>query len=55
MALERNSEEGWIGGVCAGLAGTSGLPVVLVRAAFVLVPGALLVYPVLWALLPDKD
>lgn len=55
MALSRNAENGWIGGVCAGLAETSGLPVLLLRAAFVLVPGALFVYPVLWVLLPDKS
>lgn len=55
MALTRNSEEGWIGGVCAGLAPTSGLSVWLLRAAFVLIPGALFVYPVLWILLPDES
>jgi phage shock protein PspC (stress-responsive transcriptional regulator) len=55
VALGRNSDEGWLGGVCAGLADTTGLPVLLLRLAFVLVPGALVAYPVLWLVLPDDS
>ncbi|MDP8928251.1 MAG: PspC domain-containing protein [Actinomycetota bacterium] len=55
MALKRNSKEGWVAGVCAGLAPTSGLPVMLLRAAFVLIPGAWFVYVALWILMPDED
>jgi phage shock protein PspC (stress-responsive transcriptional regulator) len=49
------AREGWIGGVCAGLAAASGLEVALVRLAFVLaVPSGIggTVYLVLWVLTP---
>ncbi len=55
MALHRNSEQGWIAGVCAGLAPSSGLPVMLLRIAFILVPVGLPIYLLLWILLPDES
>jgi phage shock protein C len=56
--LHRNAHRAWIGGVCAGLAESMGLPVLLVRVAaflllFVSFGIELLVYVALWLLLPN--
>ena len=52
------SEDGWIGGVCGGLADYFGLDPALVRLLFVasiLLPGPqLLIYVILWFVMPDS-
>ena len=53
--MKRNSDAGWIAGVAAGLAPDSVLAAMLLRAAFVFVPGAFVLYFVLWAVLPDES
>ena len=59
MALSRPREGRMIAGVCAGLAHRFGLSVGLVRLLFVLsliLPGSqVLVYAVLWLLMPNED
>lgn len=51
------SEDRWIGGVCGGLADDFGLDPALVRVLFVaslLLPGPqLLIYVILWFVMPD--
>ena len=51
------SEDRWIGGVCGGLADDFGLDTALVRVLFVaslLLPGPqLLIYVILWFVMPD--
>lgn len=51
------SEDRWIGGVCGGLADHFGLDPALVRVLFVvslLLPGPqLLIYAILWFVMPD--
>lgn len=52
------SEDRWIGGVCGGLADYFGLDPALVRLLFVasiLLPGPqLLIYVILWFVMPDS-
>ncbi|MBB1020051.1 PspC domain-containing protein [Dietzia sp. E1] len=52
------SEDRWIGGVCGGLADYFGLGPALVRVLFVaslLLPGPqLLIYVILWFVMPDS-
>jgi len=59
MALSRPYEGRMIAGVCAGLAHRFGLSVGLVRLLFVLsvvLPGSqVLVYALLWLLMPNED
>lgn len=60
QGLVRSSSAGIIGGVCAGLGRRLGLTPWVARLLFVLVlmvlPGSqLLVYPVLWLLMPADD
>ncbi|ABS01623.1 phage shock protein PspC (stress-responsive transcriptional regulator) [Kineococcus radiotolerans] len=60
QGLVRPREGRLVGGVCAGLARRFGLDPWAVRALFVatlvLVPGSqLLVYPLLWVLVPGDD
>lgn len=56
MALVRNSRDRMIGGVCSGIAGRFDLDPTLVRLLFVVsfaLPGSgLVVYLLMWALLP---
>ncbi|HEU0102626.1 MAG TPA: PspC domain-containing protein [Mycobacteriales bacterium] len=57
--LFRSSDDRVLGGVCAGLGRRLGLTAWTARVLFVLVlllvPGSqLLVYPVLWVLMPDE-
>lgn len=51
------SEDRWIGGVCGGVADYFGLDVTLVRVLFVasmLLPGPqVLIYVILWFVMPD--
>lgn len=58
MNLTR-SRNGMIGGVCAGIARAVNVDVTIVRVAFILVSlfagGGLLVYLVLWAVIPRED
>lgn len=58
--LHRPREERILGGVCAGLGRRFGLTPWVARLLFVLllmvVPGSqILIYPVLWILMPDED
>ena len=60
QGLVRSSDRAVIGGVCAGVGRRLGLTPWVTRALFVLtlfaVPGSqLLVYPVLWLLMPSDD
>lgn len=60
QGLVRSSSDGILGGVCAGLGRRVGLTPWVARLLFVLVlmilPGSqLLVYPVLWILMPADD
>lgn len=55
----RRSEDGWIGGVCAGLATRLGLDPLVIRALFAVLSLAIglgvLAYLVAWLLIPDTD
>lgn len=58
--LRRDKRKGMLGGVCAGLAEYFDLDPTLVRVAYVLVSvltafAGVLVYIILWALIPPKD
>jgi phage shock protein C len=55
VALRRNTDDGWLGGVCAGLAPSSGLPAMALRVGFVAVPAGIPIYLALWAVLPDEE
>lgn len=60
QGLVRPRQDRLIGGVCAGLGRRFGLGPWVARLLFVLilmvVPGSqLLIYPVLWLLMPDED
>ena len=60
QGLVRSSDSAILGGVCAGLGRRLGLTPWVARLLFVLllvvVPGSpLLVYPVLWILMPAED
>ena len=51
----RSSDEGWIGGVCSGVAHFTGIGVVLVRVLFCLgSPVLFMVYPVMMAVFPKR-
>lgn len=51
----RSSDQGWIGGVCAGISHSSGIPVWIVRTLFCLgVYVMLLVYLCMWAAFPKR-
>ena len=58
--LVRSQSDRMIGGVCGGLADYFGVDVALVRLGFVLAElltagaGGILVYVVLWALMPEE-
>ena len=58
-ALVRPSNGRWIGGVCAGLARRFGISPNVMRLIFVIscvLPGPqVLIYIVLWALMPSED
>ena len=58
--LRRDKQKGMLGGVCAGMAEYFDLDPTLVRVAYVLVSvltafAGVLVYIILWALIPAKD
>lgn len=60
QGLVRSSDRGILGGVCAGVGRRLGLGPWVARLLFVLllmvVPGSqLLIYPVLWILMPADD
>ncbi len=60
QGLVRSSDRGLLGGVCAGLGRRVGLTPWVARLLFVvllmIVPGSqLLIYPVLWILMPADD
>ena len=60
QGLVRSSDRGVLGGVCAGLGRRFGLTPWIARLLFVLilmvVPGSqILVYPLLWILMPSDD
>lgn len=60
QGLVRSSDSGIVGGVCAGLGRRLGLTPWMARLLFVVLlmvlPGSqLLVYPVLWILMPADD
>ncbi|MCW2834769.1 MAG: PspC domain protein [Nocardioides sp.] len=60
QGLIRSGEDGILGGVCAGLGRRFGLTPWISRLVFVLllmvVPGSqLLIYPVLWILMPTEE
>ncbi|SNV18776.1 phage shock protein C [Dermatophilus congolensis] len=60
MGLVRDTDRGWLGGVCAGLAGKFGMDVklmrVLVFAGMVVVPGSpAVLYPIMWVCMPRQD
>ena len=54
--LYRNSKEGKIGGVCAGLGDYFNLDPVIIRLAFLLLifAGGLIAYLVAWIIVPEK-
>jgi len=54
--LYRNSTEGKIGGVCAGLGDYFNLDPVIIRLAFLLLifAGGLIAYFVAWIIVPEK-
>jgi len=58
-ALRRSRTDRWIGGVCGGLAPATGLPSWLWRLIFVALVACagtgLIVYLLLWILLPQED
>lgn len=55
----RRAEDGWVGGVCAGLAARLGLDPLVIRALFVVLSFALglgvLAYLAAWLLVPDSE
>lgn len=57
--LQRNMSDRTVAGVCSGLADYMNLDVTLVRAAFVVLAliggGGVLVYAVLWVIMPRSD
>jgi signal transduction histidine kinase/phage shock protein PspC (stress-responsive transcriptional regulator) len=57
--LRRDRENGWLGGVCAGIARRYGVDLWLVRFAFVVATVAggigLVLYPLAWLLIPAGD
>ncbi len=60
MGLVRSSKGRVLGGVCAGLADKLGADPwairLLVIATMVVIPGSpVILYPLLWALMPDED
>ncbi len=60
QGLMRSSDTGILGGVCSGLGRRIGLTPWIARLLFVLLlmvlPGSqLLIYPVLWILMPAED
>lgn len=60
QGLVRSSERGILGGVCAGVGRRLGLTPWITRLLFavtlVVIPGSqLLIYPVLWILMPTED
>ncbi len=60
QGLVRSRDDGILGGVCAGIGRRFGLTPWISRLLFVLllmvVPGSqLLIYPVLWILMPTED
>jgi phage shock protein C len=60
QGLVRSQDRGILGGVCAGIGRRLGLTPWIARLLFVLllmvVPGSqLLIYPVLWILMPAED
>lgn len=60
QGLVRSRDDGILGGVCAGLGRRFGLTPWISRLLFVLLlmvlPGSqLLIYPVLWILMPSED
>ncbi len=60
QGLIRSGEAGILGGVCAGIGRRFGLTPWVARALFVVLlmvlPGSqLLIYPVLWFLMPSED
>ena len=60
QGLVRSSDSGILGGVCAGIGRRLGLTPWVARLLFLLllmvVPGSqLLIYPVLWILMPAED
>ncbi|HSU03156.1 MAG TPA: PspC domain-containing protein [Nocardioides sp.] len=60
QGLVRSSDSGILGGVCAGIGRRLGLTPWIARLLFVVLlmvlPGSqLLVYPVLWFLMPEDD
>ena len=59
QGLVRSSDDGILGGVCAGIGRRFGLTPWTARLLFLLlliVPGSqLLIYPVLWILMPAED
>ena len=58
-ALRRSRTDRWVGGVCGGLAPTTGLPAWLWRLIFALLMlcggTGLMVYVLLWILVPKED
>ena len=54
--LYRNSKEGKIGGVCAGLGDYFNLDPVIIRLAFLLLifAGGIIAYLVAWIIVPEK-
>lgn len=60
QGLVRSSDRGILGGVCAGIGRRLGLTPWIARTLFVVLlmvlPGSqLLIYPVLWFLMPSED
>lgn len=60
QGLVRSSDSGILGGVCAGIGRRLGLTPWIARLLFLVllmvVPGSqLLIYPVLWVLMPAQD
>lgn len=60
QGLVRSSDRGILGGVCAGIGRRLGLTPWMARSLFVVLlmvlPGSqLLIYPVLWFLMPAED
>lgn len=50
----RNSENGYIGGVCEGLGEYTGLDPIIFRLAFVFIPGSGWPYLFMWFLTKNK-
>jgi phage shock protein PspC (stress-responsive transcriptional regulator) len=55
MKLTKNKKDGWIAGVCAGIADKTGIHISLIRIISFFVPFGFLLYVVLALVMDDKN